>query len=296
MHRLLRTRSSIAKRDRTPLQDPTRRVCTGGGERAGPDEVPDEKTLDPMDGDDCVVGPNDPRVEPDEVQRDEIIFGDWCFSAAAVQVFKHLDKILKDSIKGKYSVCYSQLRGYPDLFSSMLTNFSVEKFQKGTVTRNEVDDMNLHSDALAQVMNKLAAERLSDRSFTTASQDLIDHHMRACDNFVNRLRLMLEGEYAPDRSSYELSFKCFEEGYSYFRRSVLKVSFGQFLKVFDSEEFRKAAAHFETSVQDTDFNDFKQSLEWMDSLLQTMRNRRVAISRSVMSDKVVTEIHVCQPC
>ena len=91
MHRLLRksTRSSIAKRDRTPLQDPTRRVCTGGGERAGPDEVPDEKTLDPMDGDDCVVGPNAPRVEqdgpalveqdgparvePDQVQRDESI-------------------------------------------------------------------------------------------------------------------------------------------------------------------------------------------------------------------------------
>jgi hypothetical protein len=77
------TRSSIAKRDLTPRQDPTRRVCTGGGERAGPDEVPDEKTLDPMDGDDCVVGPNAPRVEQDgparveqddQVQRDESIF------------------------------------------------------------------------------------------------------------------------------------------------------------------------------------------------------------------------------
>ena len=75
------TRSSIVKRGLTPSQDPSRRVCTGGGARAGPDEVPDEKTLDPMDGDDCVVGPKAPRVEqdgparvePDQVQRDESI-------------------------------------------------------------------------------------------------------------------------------------------------------------------------------------------------------------------------------
>jgi hypothetical protein len=75
MHRSLgmSTRSSIVKRGLTPLQDPTRRVCTGGGERAGPDEAPDEKTLDPMDGVDCVVGPNAPRVKPDQVQRDESI-------------------------------------------------------------------------------------------------------------------------------------------------------------------------------------------------------------------------------
>ena len=174
MPRSPRRSTRIVKRDLTPLQDPTRRACTGGGERAGPDEVPDEKTLDPMDGDDCVVGPNDPRVEPDQVQRDESIFGDWYFSAAAIQV--DLAEVLNISIKQKmnaaYLRCCHKLQGHPRA-PSMLMDLSVSSFQNQKISPTEVDKIKHYVEALVHAMTKLKADRLSDQPFTEASRDLI---------------------------------------------------------------------------------------------------------------------------
>ena len=298
MHRSLRksTRSSIAKRDLTPLQDPTRRVCTGGGERAGPDEVPEEKTLDPMDGDDCVVGPKAPRVEPDEVQRDEIIFGDWYFSAAAIQV--DLAKVLNSSIKKKinaaYLRCCYKLQGHP-LEASYFADLSVSSFQNQKISPTEVDKIKHYVEALVHAMTKLKADRLSDQPFTEASRDLIDHHKWACDHFVNQLESLLEGKYSQNCSSYQLMFKCFREDcYSVFIWNVQKISFDEFLKLVPWNEFRWAA-HISSEATPIFSEDDLKRLERIESWLKNIRDRRVSISSTVMRNEVVTEINVCQP-
>lgn len=256
-----------------------------------------------MDGDDCVVWPKAPRVEqdgparvePDQVQRDESIFGDWYFSAAAIQV--DLAEVLNSSIKKKinaaYLRCCYKLQGHP-LVASYFADLSVSSFQNQKISPTEVDKIKHYLEALVHAMTKLQADRLSDQPFTEASRDLIDHHTWACDNFVNQLESLLEGKYSQNGSSYQLMFKCFREECSVFIWNVQKISFDEFLKLVPWNEFRWAAQISSEATPISSDDDLKR-LERIESWLKNIRDRRVSISSTVMRNEVVTEINVCQP-